>query len=73
MKRYILFGFDDYYPLGGMNDLAFDFDTKEEFKKSFDGTDDRYNIYDSETRIHAEETYMTPQEVREWVENNVEN
>ena len=30
MKRYLIFGFDWYYPAGGMNDLVAMFDTLEE-------------------------------------------
>ena len=30
MKRYLLFGFDTYYPSGGWNDFLADFDTTEE-------------------------------------------
>ncbi|XOS93128.1 hypothetical protein ACLMAB_05675 [Brevibacillus laterosporus] len=31
MKQYLLFGFSDSYPRGGMNDFLFSFDTIEEF------------------------------------------
>jgi hypothetical protein len=34
MKRYLLFGFDTYYPRGGMNDLITSFDLVEELKLS---------------------------------------
>lgn len=30
MKRYILFGFEKYYPQGGMNDFISEHDTKRE-------------------------------------------
>lgn len=30
MKRFLLFGFDDYYPYGGMKDFIMDFDTMNE-------------------------------------------
>lgn len=35
MYRYLLFGFSDYYPSGGMEDLRIKFNTYEEFKKNF--------------------------------------
>lgn len=30
MKKYIVFGYDQFYPLGGMMDFQDDFDTLEE-------------------------------------------
>ena len=33
MKRYLVFVFDTYYPLGGMSDCKGDFDTLEECEK----------------------------------------
>lgn len=33
VKRYVVFGYDDYYPGGGWGDLQGSFDTLEEAKK----------------------------------------
>lgn len=30
MKRYLLFAWDQYYPMGGFNDFVNDFETEEE-------------------------------------------
>ena len=30
MKRYLIFSYDNYYPMGGFEDFKCDFDTKEE-------------------------------------------
>jgi hypothetical protein len=32
MKRYILFSFDQFYPIGGLRDIKDSFDTLEEVK-----------------------------------------
>lgn len=33
MKRFAVFGFDDYYPYGGMDDFLGSFDTRKEAKE----------------------------------------
>ena len=33
MKRFAVFGFDDYYPYGGMGDFMKSFDTEEQAKE----------------------------------------
>jgi hypothetical protein len=49
-KRYILFGYMGYYPMGGMNDAMISFDTKEELiEESFNFEADYYNVFDVET------------------------
>ncbi len=57
MKRYMLFGFDHYYPRGGMNDLIGTFDSKEEVDDHFiklhmEGEYiikyDKYQLFDTE-------------------------
>ena len=51
MKRFILFGFDEYYPKGGMTDFVNSFDT---FDDAFDFVKldlflyDMFQIYDLE-------------------------
>jgi hypothetical protein len=70
MKRYMLFGFDTYYPSGGMNDFRFSFDTKEEFQDTFYDNDDNYHIFDTRDTV-VTNRYMKAYEIRAWVENNV--
>lgn len=49
-KRYILFGYSDYYPAGGMEDALFSFNTREELlAESDDITGDGFNVLDTET------------------------
>lgn len=57
MKRYMLFGFDHYYPRGGMNDLIGTFESNEEANDYFiklhkDGEYiikyDEYQLFDTE-------------------------
>ncbi|MBL4886749.1 MAG: hypothetical protein JKY95_19760 [Planctomycetaceae bacterium] len=36
MKQFIVFGFDYYYPKGGLDDICGDFDTIEEAKQCAD-------------------------------------
>lgn len=36
MKQFIVFGFDHYYPSGGLDDICGDFDTIEEAKQCAD-------------------------------------
>lgn len=47
MKRYLLFCFDGYYPVGGWNDFRGSYDTLQEAveKRSFD----YYHVIDSTT------------------------
>jgi hypothetical protein len=44
MKRFIVFGYDTYYPAGAFNDMIGDFDTLEEAKKC--GEEDRSDWHD---------------------------
>lgn len=49
-KRYILFGYSDYYPSGGMDDALFSFNTEEELLNESDNIrGDGFNILDTET------------------------
>ncbi|MEQ6355193.1 hypothetical protein ABNX05_11240 [Lysinibacillus sp. M3] len=57
MKKYMLFGFDHYYPRGGMNDLIGTFDSKEEADDHFIKLNregeyiikyDEYQLFDTE-------------------------
>lgn len=58
MKRYLLFGFDDHFPKGGMNDFIDDFDSLEEAHTEFinggdlvtTGAYKNFQIYDTETK-----------------------
>lgn len=52
MKRYLVFGYDQYYPSGGWNDFKADFDTQEdaeEFAKDLVQTRhwDYYDVVDT--------------------------
>ena len=50
MKRFLLFGYDDYYPTGGMDDFVNSFDSLEECveEMSRDLVVDRYHVLDLE-------------------------
>lgn len=48
LKRYLVFTYDCYYPLGGWDDFRDSFDTIEEAKACNDGRDMR-DIVDTET------------------------
>ena len=71
MKRYLVFGGDVYYPIGGAYDLKGNFDTIPEAKRKFNDfindkkkiypPDDVFdfvwaNIYDQEEMIFIDET-----------------
>lgn len=46
-KRYLLFGYVDYYPSGGLNDLIASYDTIEEaVKVAKEEQQEYYEIYD---------------------------
>ena len=47
-KKYIVFGFDQYYPLGGLEDIRGDFDTLEEAWE-YDHDWDYHYIVDRDT------------------------
>lgn len=54
MKRYFLFGFDNLYPSGGMNDFIKDFDSIEEaiiFVQEQELKSDNYEIFDTEENL----------------------
>lgn len=48
-KRYLIFTFSDYYPSGGLSDVAASFDTIEEAKKA---------ITDSSIHISLDSCYV---------------
>jgi len=50
-KRFILFGFFQYYPRGGLGDVAKDFDTQEEANIYITKCSyyDTYELFDRET------------------------
>lgn len=46
-KRFLVFGFDAYYPSGGLRDLEFSFDTLEDASNNLDKVEYQYiQIYD---------------------------
>lgn len=52
MKRYLIFGFDDYYPVGGANDLLGSVDelpTHKEARALGNPFFDNYTVLDTET------------------------
>lgn len=49
MKRYLVFGFDTYYPVGGWNDLVGMADTMEEAHALKVERWDEYQIVDTQT------------------------
>lgn len=69
MKRYMLFGFDGYYPRGGVNDLLGIFDSTEEMDKHFiaeyikEGYVRRYDnfqVFDTEKEKELGYSYSLP-------------
>ena len=53
-KRFLLFGFDTYYPVGGLYDVVGSFETVEEAAAAIAATDpldllDHYQIFDTMT------------------------
>jgi len=47
MKRYMLFGFDQYYPLGGMKDFIDSFANQDDaLKYAIEHHEDMFHIYD---------------------------
>lgn len=59
MKRFMVFGFNQFYPIGGMSDFLFDADSEEEIRKKMpeirrEKCLDYYQIFDSETRTTFE-------------------
>jgi hypothetical protein len=60
-KRFIVFGWDQYYPSGGLEDCMGDFDTLEEIEKCITKDDfgymfngfnrDHYSIFDCQERM----------------------
>lgn len=56
MKQYLLFAYDQFYPLGGFNDFVKDFEYYDEIapyiKKNYNiYSNDSYQIMDIETNI----------------------
>jgi hypothetical protein len=50
MKKYIIFGYDDYYPSGGLNDILKSVDSIEEAKKFIDNSFyNNFEIVDRDT------------------------
>ena len=49
MKKYLLFIFEQYYPLGGINDLHSSYDTIEEIDLSIIKENEFYQIVDKDT------------------------
>lgn len=50
MKKYIVFGTDQYYPMGGLDDIEGDFDSLEKARECVSkGSHDWYSIIDRDT------------------------
>jgi len=65
----MVFGFDSYYPSGGMNDFRFQFDTNEEFEENFsEEYYDYYHIFDTKENTVVTGKYMKSYEIKKWVE-----
>lgn len=59
-KRYLVFGFDTYYPGPGLEQIKASFDTPEEafaFIKSEDAYYDYYEVYDRIEGVEVEIPY----------------
>jgi hypothetical protein len=55
LKTFILFGFCDYYPSGGIEDYLGDFDTLEEAEKIIDFTRfDNFQIFNQESKEYTD-------------------
>ena len=51
MKRYILFGYDNYYPTGGFNDVIGSYDTKEEYRDKMEESKyENYQVFDCDLK-----------------------
>lgn len=60
-KRYLIFGYDNFYPAGGMCDLIDSNDDKFEVRKRVETADYQYfEIYD---KIEGEMLYSTTDEI----------
>lgn len=72
-KRYMLFGFDTYYPCGGMTDFLFSFDTNEEFEKGINKEYrcDHYHIFDTVEGSQITSSYMKLHEIQEWIKKMI--
>ena len=46
MKKYLLFSFDQYYPIGGIHDYCGDYDSIEEAKAAWDKAAYQCEIYE---------------------------
>lgn len=72
MKRYMLFGFDTYYPGGGLHDFKLDFESKEEFFEKFTSDIwDYYQVLDTKnpTKPHYD---FKSDSLKEWIAKNVD-
>lgn len=57
--RFLLFGFDDYYPRGGLDDCKGSFNSKDESLEILNDTlpFDKYNVLDLETYTELDYKY----------------
>ena len=75
MKRFLLFGFDTYYPCGGMEDFFGDFDTLDEAKK-FPPRHGRnnYQIFDTQDKVcHMRSEINWSSEYTDWQEESLDS
>lgn len=64
MKNFLLFGYNEYYPWGGMRDFIKDFDSIEEAKEFMNtfttpNKQDNYHIYSISERHIVWDNYST--------------
>lgn len=76
MKRYMLFGFDNFYPAGGLHDFIFDFESKSEFLDKIDSADlgyewECYNVLDKEKPFVNKDGF-DKKELIEFIKTNVD-
>ncbi|ASA22647.1 hypothetical protein [Paenibacillus donghaensis] len=86
MNRYILFGFDAYYPSGGLNDIVTAFNTIEDVKRVVNDCDYQYyqildmkngaqysSYNDDENEECDEIKNQTLNELNRWIEKVIYN
>lgn len=68
--RYWVFGFDGYYPKGGMNDYIFSFNDIEEFEEEILKQKwDMYQLLDTETHYNFQTHQLD--DLTKWVCKNI--
>lgn len=62
MKRFLLFEFNDYYPIGGWNDFVGSFDSIEEAKASTPKGAENVQIVDAQSGVEVASGYFDEEE-----------